>query len=113
MVKRTVSISLRVDVQDLDDYEKKVRTDQNPTGFFPSLSECLRELSKIGNRVMDYQEMMKDPDRANEFREKMNEMLQTQSMDEWSQTLTSDQIEGFIMFLEMEKSKRFEQKKFL
>ncbi len=62
---------------------------------------------------MDYQEMMKDPERANEFREKMNEMLQTQSMDEWSQTLTSDQIEGFIMFLQMEKDKRFEQKKFL
>ena len=40
----------------------------------------------------------------------MNEMLQTQNMDEWSQTLSTEQIDGFLMFLQMEKDKRFEQK---
>ena len=113
MVKRNVSISLRVDVRDLDEYEKKVRTEYNPTGQFSSLSECLRELSKIGNKVMDYQELMKDPEKAEEFRIKMQEMLQTQSMDEWSQTLSTEQLDGFLTFLQIEKEKRFEQKKFL
>ena len=105
-------ISTRWEIPDLQDVEKKVRTIENPTGIFESVSEAIRELSKIGLKVMTYQNMMKDPEKASEFQEKMNEMLQTQSMDQWSQTLTSDQIDGFLMFLQLEKEKRFEQKQF-
>ena len=113
MIKRSISISLRVDTRDLDEYEKKVKTAHNPKGQFANLSECIRELAKMGNKIMDYQHMMKDPAKAEEFRRKMQEMIETESMDEWTPTLTNEQIDGFQMYLQIEKDKRFEQKTFL
>ena len=103
-------ISIRFGLNDLDEFEKNIRSDYKPVAKFNSLSECIRELAKVGNKVLQYQDMMKDPERANEFKEKMQEMLETQNMDEWSQTLSSDQLDGFLMFLNIEKEKRFEQK---
>lgn len=105
-------ISLRVDNRDLDDFEKNVKSQNNPKGKYKNVSECIRNLAKIGNQVIDYQEMMKDPEQKNEFVKKMQEMIQTQNFDEFAQTLTGDQIDGFLMFLNIEKEKRFEQKTF-
>lgn len=104
---------MRIDHASLDEFEKNVRTPYNANAKFESLSECVREMAKVGCRVLEYQDMMKDPKKADEFKQKMNEMLQTSQMDEWSQTLTTEQIDGFIMFLNIEKEKRFEQKHFL
>lgn len=112
-IKRTTMISLRLENRDLDEFEKNVKTTFNPDGRFLNLSECVRELAKVGCKVLEYQDMMKDPAKADEFKQKMQEMLQTQQIDEWSQTLTTEQIDGFVMFLSMEKEKRFEQKKFI
>lgn len=106
-------ISLRVDNNDLDDLEKNVKSPQNPQGKFKNVSQCIRELAKVGHQVVEYQEMMKDPEKKNEFLIKMQEMIQTQNFDEFAQTLSTDQIDGFLMFLTMEKDKRFEQKNFL
>lgn len=108
MIKKSATLSLRIDLADLEDLERNVK----PNGKFHSVSECIRELAKIGNKVMEYQSMMKDPAKASEFQDKMHEMLQTEKMDEWSQTLTTEQLDGFLMFLQMEKDKRFEQKTF-
>lgn len=112
MVKRSTMISIRFDLSTLDDFEKNVKTEFKPVAKFNNMSECIRELAKVGNKVLTYQDMMKDPARANEFKQKMDEMLQTQSMDEWSQTLSSEQLDGFLMFLKIEKEKRYEQKQF-
>ena len=105
-------ISIRFDLSSIDEFERNVRSDYKPTAKFSNLSECIRELAKVGNKVLQYQDMMKDPKRADEFKAKMNEMLQTQSMDEWSQTLSNDQLDGFLLFLQIQKDKRFEQKQF-
>ena len=112
MLKRTTMISLRVDNRDLDDFEKNVHTQANPQGRYGNVSECIRELAKMGNQILEYQEMMKDPEKKNEFVEKMQEMIETQNFDEFAQTLSPDQLDGFIMFLTIEKEKRFEQKTF-
>jgi len=113
MIKRSTMLSIRIDNHDLDDLEKNVKTPLNTKGRFKNVSECIRELLKIGNQVLEYQEMMKDPEKKNEFVAKMQEMIQTQNFDEFAQTLSSDQIDGFLMFLNIEKEKRFEQKTFL
>ena len=113
MIKRTTTISVRIECNDLDELEKNIKTPQTPQGKFKNVSECMRELAKIGHKVLEYQEMMKDPEKKNEFVAKMQELIQTENFDEFSQTLTTEQIDGFLMHLQVEKDKRYEQKTFL
>lgn len=108
MIKRTTSINLRCDWVLVDDLEKLVKEPKNPLGVFSSVSEALRECAKVGIKVHNYQEMMKDPKKANEFRERMQSMLKNDEVFEWVQSLKHDQIDGFLMALQMEKDKRFE-----
>lgn len=112
MIKRTTMISLRVDNNDLDDLEKNIKSVTNPNGKFNNVSECIRELAKVGHKVMEYQEMMKDPEKKNEFVNKMQEMTQSENFSEFSQTLSTEQLDGFLMHLQMEKEKRYDQKTF-
>ena len=63
--------------------------------------------------MFEYQEMMKDPAKAAEFTKKMQEILKEDQLIEWSQTLTSGQLDGFIMLLRMEKDNRVKQQRFL
>ena len=105
-------ISIRWPLHELDDIEKTILSAENPNGTFKDASSAVRELAKVGAKVVEYQVMMQDPEKASEFANKMQEMLKTDDMDQWSQTLTSDQLDGFLMFLNIEKEKRYEQKQF-
>lgn len=107
MVKRSVNISTRWDIIDLDDIEKLVKSALNPDGKFANVSDVIRNCTKVGIKVHNYQEMMKDPDKAEEFRKKMQEMVKNEEIFDWVQTLTPDQIDGFIMALQMEKDNRY------
>ena len=75
MVKRSVNISTRWEIIDLDDIEKLVKSATNPEGKFTSVSDVIRNCTKVGIKVHNYQEMMKDPEKADEFRQKMQEMI--------------------------------------
>jgi len=108
MIKRSTMISLRIDNQDLDDYESHIKA-----GEYKNVSTCIRELAKIGYKLKKYQEMMKDPMKAEEFQKKMQEVINNNQIIEYAQTLTVDQLDGFIMLCQMEKDKRYEQKRFL
>ena len=110
MVKRTTIINFRCELSLLDDIEKLVKSPLTPKGVFPNTSEVIRECTKVGIKVHNYQEMMKDPDKANEFREKMQDMIKNEEVFEWAHTLDQQQIDGFLMALQMEKDKRFEVK---
>lgn len=105
-VKRTTIIGIRYEIKDLDDIEKLVKSPLNPSAKFPNVSAAIRECAKVGVKVHNYQEMMKDPKKANEFREKMQCMLKNEEVFEWVHTLQPDQIDGFLMALQMEKDKR-------
>lgn len=109
-VKRTTIVSTRWELKDLDDIEKLVKSPLTPSSTFHSTSQAIRECTKVGVKVHNYQEMMKDPDKANEFREKMQTMLKNEEVFEWVHTLQHEQIDGFLMALQMEKDKRYEVK---
>lgn len=111
LVKRTTIISTRWDHSILDDIEKLVKAPGKPDAAFSNTSEAIRECTKVGIKVHNYQEMMKDPEKANEFREKMQQMLQNEEVFDWVATLTPDQIDGFLMALQMQKDKRYEVQK--
>lgn len=112
MIKRSMPITVRWLFSDIEEIEKHVKSHSNPDGKFNDTSEAIRELVKVGAKVIEYQQMMKDPAKADEFRQKMNEMMQTDKMDQWSETLSNEQLDGVIMFLNIEKEKRYDQKKF-
>ena len=109
MIKRSTMISLRVNNHDLDEFEKNVK----PEGKYNNVSECIRELAKIGHKVIEYQEMMKDPEKSQEFANKMKEIIKTENFDQFTQTLSTEQLDGFLMFMQIEKEKRIEQKNLL
>lgn len=107
-VKRTTLVSTRWDLIDLDSIEVLVKSPLNFKAPFNNTSEAIRECAKVGVKVHNYQEMMKDPEKANEFRQKMQDMLKNEEVFDWVETLSSDQIDGFLMALQMKKDKRYE-----
>jgi len=109
-VKRTTLVSTRWDLVDLDDIEKLVKSPLNVKAPFSNTSQAIRECAKVGVKVHNYQEMMKDPEKADEFRKKMQEMLKNEEVLEWVNTLDNSQIDGFLMALQMKKDKRWEMK---
>ncbi len=110
MVKRSITVSTRWDLPIIEDIEKLVKSPINPKGPFQNTSLAIRECTKVGIKVHNYQEMMKDPEKADEFRKKMQDMIKNEEVFEWVHTLQPDQIDGFLMALQMEKDKRYEVK---
>ena len=110
-IKRTTLVSTRWDLVDLDSIEQLVKSPINVDGKFRNTSEAIRECAKVGVKVHNYQEMMKDPEKANEFREKMQVMIQNDEVIGWAHTLDNNQIDGFIMALQMEKESRYKVQK--
>jgi len=111
--KRTTVIGIRMDLNLLDDIEKIVKAHDNPKGVFPNTSEAIRECTKVGIQVHNYQEMMKDPEKAEEFRQKMEEILKNEEIDMWADTLTTQQLEGFSMFVKLKLDSRHKVSKFV
>ncbi len=110
MVKRSVLVGTRWDLALIDDVDKLVKTHDNQTGVFKNVSEAIRECTKVGIKVHNYQKMMKDPKLAEEFRKKMQDYIQNEEVIEWVHTLDNSQIDGFILTMQMEKDKRWELK---
>ncbi len=111
--KRAASISLRIPFEELESIEKLVKSPTTPDGKFTSISQSIRECAKLGCKILDYQEMMKDPDKKNEFTEKIQQLIKNQDFEELAQTFTAEQLDGFLMFLQLEKDKRYKMEKFL
>ena len=112
-VKRSTLVGTRWELSVLDDIEKLVQSHEHPAATFHSTSEAIRECAKVGVKVHNYQEMMKDPEKANEFREKMQNFIKNEEVFDWVQTLQPEQIDGFMMALQMEKDQRFKVKKLI
>jgi len=81
-------------------------------GRFASTGEAIRETCKIGMKVIYYQDMMSDPKRANEFQQKMREIIENDKLTDWASTLTDDQIAGFMLLLQAEKEGRYKMERF-
>lgn len=110
MIKRSAMLSIRIQNKDLDDLEKMIKTPLNPNGKYNNMSQAIRELAKMGAQIVTYIEMMKDSKKSNEFLAKMNEIIKNENFEEFAQTLDTQQIEGFLMLLKIEKEKRYDQK---
>ena len=110
---RSSLLGLRIQNQLLDELEKHVILKDRPDGKFNNMSECIRECAKLGLKLLDYQEMIKDPKQAEEFQKKMKDIIKGEEMFEWTHSLTEIQIEGFLQALDMERNSRYENTKLL
>lgn len=109
-VKRTTLVSTRWELVILDSIEALVKSPLNVKAPFSNTSDAIRECAKVGVKVHNYQEMMKDPEKADEFRKKMQDFVKNEEVFDWAHTLSPDQIDGFLMALQIEKDKRYEVK---
>ena len=57
--------------------------------------------------------MIKDPKKAEEFAQKVKELVQQDELFSWAETLSTEQVDAFVMMLKMEKEKRITVKKFI
>lgn len=63
-------------------------------------------------RVLHYQTMMQDPDKAAEFQKRMQEIIKQDELTDWAATLTEEEISGFLLLLQTEKEGRYKVKAF-
>jgi len=105
MVKRSTNISTRWDNMILDDLDEVIKSNK-----YPNVSEAIRELTKIGIKLYNYREMIKNPKLSEEFRKKMHGLVQNDKVFDWTNTLTDSELDGFFMAIQLEKEKRYELK---
>lgn len=105
MVKRSTAITTRWDNKILDDLDEVIKSNN-----YPNTSEAIRELTKVGMKLYNYKEMMKDPQLSEEFRLKMQDLVSNDQVFDWTKQLSDSQLDGFFMAIQMEKEKRYELK---
>lgn len=104
-LKRTTLIAFRAEVDFLDEVETFIES-----GRFDNVSKAIRETSKVGMRVLHYQDMMKDPEKAAEFQKKMQDVIQSGEAVDWVKTLDMEQLRGFIDLMQLEREGRMQVK---
>ena len=93
----------------LRDYKRVVKFVPNK---FRNKSSALVNLAMIGADVLDHKEMMKDPENAKEFIAKMKNHLENETTLEHANTLTTQQLEGYISTYKLALEGRYDQKRF-
>lgn len=111
MFGKSTNINIRCDFALAEKINAFVKDYRNPKGIFNSASEAVREFVKVGIEVHNFQDMMKDPQKAKEFSIKMQELIKNEEMDKWADTLTIQQLEGFSTFTKMKLDSRYKVQK--
>ena len=104
MIYGTMSITMPLDLLE------KIQDDIK-AGSFRSKSAAVTEYSRIGIRISNYQEMLKDPAKAKEFQKKMQDVIQNEKLEGWIESLSSQQLDGLMGLMEIEKDKRYDQRR--
>ena len=107
-ISRATSVSVRFPARLLDDIDIELEK-----GEFSSTSQAIIKCTEVGLEAIKYKEMMNDPVKAAEFAAKMQEAIKDEEVGRWAETLSKEQLDGFIMLLGMEKEKRYSVKKFV
>ena len=106
-ISRATSVSVRFPARLLDDIDIELEK-----GEFSSTSQAIIKCTEVGLEAIKYKEMMADPVKAAEFATKMQEAIKEDEVSQWAETLSREQLDGFIMLMTMEKEKRYSIRKF-
>jgi len=100
-IKRTALVSLRLPINELDEYEILV-----DTKLFNSLSEAIRECGSKGRLLLSYKEVLNDPIKKKEFFEKLDSTLKNEQIFEYLSTLTDTELRGISGAIQIVQEKR-------
>jgi len=100
-IKPTHLLSLRLPVSELKEYEKLVDEKK-----FHSVSEALRDCGIKGRLLLDYKEVLSDPQQRKEFFEKLDSKLNEKMIFEWVRSLNDVQMRGISQAIQIEQEKR-------
>ena len=101
-----VPVSCRVPVKTLEMIDNVIES-----GKFRSVSEVLEAAIDTFFKVQSHRSMMEDPAKAEEFRVKMQSVIEQEKYSEWLDTMTPDQMTGLIGMLEMAREGKWETQK--
>ena len=107
-ISRATSVSVRFPARLLDDIDVELEK-----GEFSSTSQAIIKCTEVGLEAIKYREMMSDPVKAADFAVKMQEAIKEDEVSQWAETLSKEQLDGFIMLMNMEKEKRYSIRKFV
>ena len=104
--RRRFPVSCRVPHQTLEAIDALIEQ-----GEYRNTSEVLEAALDIFFKVRSHRTMMEDPAKAEEFRLKMQSVIEQEKYSEWLDTMTPDQMTGLIGMLEMAREGRWETQK--
>ena len=55
--------------------------------------------------------MLRDPKKAAEFQSKMQDIIHNEKLEGWIESLSSQQLDGLLGLMEIEKDKRYDQRR--
>ena len=106
LLDEKVTISCKISIRDLKRLNKYIPYK------YKTKSSAVAHLAMIGVDVLDFKELLKDPEKSHEFTAKMNERIKQNEIEHHAATLTTTQLEGFIGLYNIELEGRREQKRF-
>ena len=104
--RRRIPISTRVTVKTLEMIDELIEQRK-----FNSTAEVVDAALDTFFKVMSHRSIMADPSQAEEFRLKMQSVIEQEKYSEWLETLSRDQMTGLIGMLEMARNDKWETAK--
>ena len=104
---RKTSFHVYIGVEELDEIERFVA---DPTTPVSTISECFREMSKLGMQTFHYSEMAKDPEKAAEFAEKISILTKDGNKRDWLQAQSETDLIQMSRLITAERKDRYNQR---
>ena len=106
-MSRKAPFHIWIGIEELDEVEKFVA---DPTTPVSTMSECFREMTKLGIQTYHYTETMKDPDKVAEFEKQMGILAKHSNMSEWLQAQSESDLANASHRINLERKARYEQR---
>ena len=104
---RKTTFHIWISPEDLASIEKFVA---DPTTPVSTISECFREMSKLGIQTFHYAEMSKNPEKAAEFAERLNLLTKDSNTSEWIQAQPESDLIEVSRLITLERNNRYKQR---
>ena len=101
-IKRSSMISFRIENWLLDELEEDVKQK-----LFPSVSDAVREYTKLGRLARKYKNKLVDP----QFLKTIEDLKKNDSLFQWAAALKDNELDALIYAMKMEKEGRHAQTK--
>ena len=104
----TVTVATRLPPSTITELDNMVTA-----GKFKNKSKAIEAMVHLGLQMHQYQQIEKDPEKHAEFLAKIKDMTKANNFQQVIQTMSPSQLDGAAMFIEMEKTRKYQQRDLL